>query len=240
LVESTPRRESMSKHLITSCILLMVIAPAVAGARTLSDSYPAADIERVVVDAGVGEMVVVAGADDAVSVEITLKARRGGLFSSKRRAERQVEEAELRGEVVGRELHLKVLSESEERRFEERWTLEVPARLALELEIGVGDVEVRHLAGGVDLEAGVGDVVIEVSQGDVLIDVGVGNATVTAPAHAYGRVTSSSGVGDGRLSVGGERIQGEGFVGHSASWSGQGSHRLEIEVGVGDARVTLE
>jgi len=230
----------MRRHLITSCILAMVMVPLAAGARTLTDSYPATELERLVLDAGVGEVDIRAGAGETVAVEVSLKARRGGLFSSKRRAERQVEEAVLRGEVIGRELHLKVVSDADERRFEERWTVQVPARLALELEMGVGDVQVRDLNGGVDVEAGVGDVEVAVSEGDIVIEVGVGNATVTAAAGSYGRVSSSSGVGDGRLSVRGERIPSDGFVGHSTSWSGHGPHRIEVEVGVGDARVTLE
>jgi hypothetical protein len=40
--------------------------------------------------------------------------------------------------------------------------------------------------------------------------------------------------------VRGQRIESSGFVGHSAEWTGDGAHTIEISVGVGDARVTLE
>lgn len=216
-------------------------APSAAAARTLTGSFPAADLEGIAIEAGVGDVTLTAGDGETVSVEVELKPRRGGLFSSMRAAEREVERAELGAQVDGRELALKVdTGSSGDRRFEERWTVVLPARLAAALEVGVGDVVVQGLAGGVDLELGVGEAELRVVDGDVSVEVGVGDATVRGPAAAYASADCSGGVGDAVIQAGGHNADSDGFVGHSARWDGAGRCRLEIEIGVGDARVFLD
>ena len=166
-------------------------------------------------------------------MEVRLEPRRGGFFSSMKKAQREVDEAELRTDASRGTLDLEIETRSDDRHFEEQWTIELPARLAFDLELGVGDVEIRGLVG-------VGDVLVEGIAGDVSIELGVGDASVRGAAADYGSVEGSGGVGDARLTVKGERISSSGFVGHSAEWTGDGDHFIEISVGVGDARVTLE
>jgi len=221
-------------------LTLACAMPGWAAPRVLERSIPASGLDRVEIEAGVGDVRVEVGEEDTVAVEVTLEPRRGGLFSSIRTAEREVQEATLEAETAGRVLRLEVGTDSDQRRFEERWTVVMPARMALQLELGVGDVGIRGLAGGVTLEAGVGDVVVETSGGDLDLEVGVGDLSVRAPAAAYGRVRCAAGVGDARVRVQGEKLGGGGFVGSSASWDGAGAHRIQAELGVGDASVTLE
>jgi hypothetical protein len=234
--------ESMKKALIVLTLLLATTAPVIAGSpRTLNATIPAGGLDTVELEAGVGDVEILAvDTADQVILEVQLKPRRGGFFSSMKKAEREVDEAELRAEASGGTLRLEIDTDSDDRHFEERWTIELPARLAFDLELGVGDVEIRGLAGEVSAEIGVGDVLVEAVSGDVNIEVGVGDASVTTLAEPYGSVAGSGGVGDARLTVRGERISSSGFVGHSAEWTGDGPHHIEISVGVGDARVTLE
>ncbi len=211
-----------------------------AGPKTLSRTLPAAELAEVVLDSGVGD-IEITGRDDAaeVMIDVVLTPRRGGFFSSKRRAEQEVEEATLRAEVTGDRLSLGIDPEGEDRRFEEKWTIVLPARLYVSIDHGVGDVELRGLSGGLEIESGVGDVLAEVSSGDVRIELGVGDASLRAPADAFASAEASGGVGDARLSVRGEQISGSGFVGKSAKWAGEGDFRIEMEVGVGDAHIKL-
>lgn len=220
--------------------LLVVAATAGATTRTLEGSQDAARLELVSLEAGVGDITITGTDVDRVEYEVVLKPRRGGLFSSMRSAQREVDTATLRADVVGRELRLEVRSDDDDRRFEERWTIRVPRRLALDLESGVGDVEIRDVAGGIDLEIGVGDASVEAVGGDVSVEVGVGEVGVRGIADAYGRVECEGGVGDARLLVRGERVESEGLVGHSAEWRGDGPDEINVEVGVGDAEVTLD
>lgn len=217
------------------------VGPAAASTRTLTASFPAADLEGLAIEAGVGDVTLTAEDTATVSVEIELKPRRGGLFSSMRAAEREVERAEIASKLDGRELSLRIDSGSDgDRRFEERWTVVLPARLAAVLDVGVGDVVIQGLAGGVDLELGVGDANLRVTDGDLTIEIGVGDATVRGPASAYASADCSGGVGDALIQAEGARADSDGFVGHSARWDGAGRCRLEVEIGVGDARVVLD
>lgn len=224
--------------LCTTALLLATIAGAEE--RVLSGTYPAAGVTAVRITNGVGDVAVTAADVDQITVDVTLVPRRGGLFSSYRNAEKEVESARLASRVSGDDLILRLESSSDEPRFEARWVVVVPAPTAIGLELGVGDVTIRGIGGGIELEIGVGDAAIEVSEGDVDVSVGVGDATVRGRADRYGSVDASGGVGGADVVVRDERITGEGFVGQSCSWHGDGPHSIDLEVGVGDARVVLE
>jgi hypothetical protein len=227
---------------IAVLITLALAAPATAGdTRFLEGSVAADGLEAVRLEAGVGDIAIVADINiDEVTVEVELKPRRGGFFSSLKKAQREVDEAELRMDVSRGVLRLEIKSTSDDRHFEEHWNIVLPPRLAVDLELGVGDVEIRGLTGTLTAEIGVGEILAEAVSGDLGLEIGVGEATVRAAAADYGSVEGSGGVGDARLTVRGERISSSGFVGHSAEWTGEGEHTIEIEVGVGDARVTLD
>lgn len=232
----------MRKTSIAILAALVFAVPAMAeSSRVLTGTIDAGDLESVRLDAGVGDIDVTAtqGATE-VTVEIRLKPRRGGFFSSLKKAQREVDEAELRMDTSRGVLRLEIETESDDRHFEERWNIEIPARLAFDLELGVGDVEIRDLSGSLSAEIGVGDLNAEGVSGDLTVEVGVGEATIRAAATHYGSVAGSGGVGDAKLVVRGRKVASSGFVGHSAEWTGEGEHFIEIEIGVGDAEVTLD
>lgn len=234
-------KRDVSVVLPALALALVLAVPAAAGQpKALEATVPAAGLELVRLDAGVGD-IEISGADVAeIALRVELEPRRGGFFSSMKTAQREVDRAELRTEVSGGELVVEIDTDGGDRRFEEHWTIQVPAQLAFTLELGVGDVEVRGVTGALDLELGVGDVLVEGVAGDVTVEIGVGDAAVIGRAEHFGSVDGSGGVGDARLTVRGERVESSGFVGHSAEWTGDGPHRIEISVGVGNAKVTLE
>jgi hypothetical protein len=233
----------MIRHAVVAAAVLGLAIPATAARnRTIEETLPSQGVASVVLDTGVGDVELLTHDTDTIEIEVLLIPRRGGLFSSLASAERAVERATLESRRQDDRLELRIDAEGsgDDRRFEERWTVTMPERLAVSLELGVGDLTVRGIAGGIVAELGVGDADIEVPAGDVSLELGVGDARVTAPATAYGTVDCSGGVGDSRIDVGGRKITGDGFLGHSASWLGDGPGTIEIEAGVGDARVVLE
>ncbi len=232
----------MRKNWIALVVAFAIATPLAANApRILKGTVQASDLESVRLDAGVGDIEIVAvnGATE-VSLEVQLKPRRGGFFSSLKKAQREVDEAVLRMKVSRGVLRLEIESDSNDRHFEEKWTIELPARLDFNLDLGVGDVEIQGLSGELIADIGVGDILADGVTGDLDIDIGVGEATVRAAAADYGSVVGSGGVGDAQLTVRGKRISSTGFIGKSADWTGEGAHTIEISVGVGDAEVTLE
>ena len=234
----------MRRALTITCILLLAAAAVVAAdeRRTLSDTIPVADIEQLRLDTSVGDVSISAVDTDVLTVEVELTARRGGFFSSLAKSERVVETARLEALRHDGILDLRIDAEGDEddRRFEEQWTIQAPARLALMLDLGVGDAEIVGIAGDIEVDAGVGDVRIDAAGGDVYLDLGVGDARVVAEAAAYGVVECSGGIGDSRIDVGERRVSSDGFMGHSTSWRGDGPASIEIEAGVGDVVVILK
>jgi len=230
----------MLRRTLAICsITLLLVTAASASERVLNGTFPAAGVDSVQITNGVGDVAVTAADVAEITVEVTLIPRRGGLFSSYRNAEKEVESAQLASRMSRGQLVLGLESSSNEPRFEARWVVVTPASTAVTLELGVGDVTIRGLAGGIELELGVGDAAIEVSDGDVEVSVGVGDATVRGPADQYGAVDAAGGVGGADLIVRDQRIEGAGFVGQSSTWRGDGPRSIDLEVGVGDARVVL-
>jgi hypothetical protein len=233
----------MNRSTLVLSLLMVVALPAhAAGPRTLTETLPAGGIDTVDVGSGIGDVSIVAvdGAEE-ISVEVILTPRRGGIFSSKRQAEREVEAASLRAATKGGRLVLSIQPPADDdRRFEERWTIGMPPQIALTLDHGVGDIAIQGITAGVEIDSGVGDIEVDAADGDVVVDLGVGTAVVLGRASAYRTAEAAGGVGDASLTVLGERISGGGFVSHSTSWTGNGTHRIEVSVGVGDAVVTLD
>ena len=228
---------------LPTVVVLAAAVAASAGAempRELRLVQPALGLERVSVDVAVGDVTVTVSPDTAVHATVLLTPRRGGIFSSRSEGERQVREAELDADLDGGTLELSVQTSGKDHRFEARWQLQLPKRLALEVNVGVGDVTIVGLEGGCELDTGVGDLSLAVEGGDIDAEVGVGDVSVTAPGGAYGEVDGSTGVGDARLKVGKRRIRGEGMVSKELKWSGEGPGTIEIETGVGDIKITLQ
>jgi hypothetical protein len=97
-----------------------------------------------------------------------------------------------------------------------------PRAMALKIEMGVGDLDVRDMGGDLQIELGVGDLDIVADRRDYRsadVETGVGDATIRAHPGA---------------------VKERGFIGHSAKWyEGKGRSTLDAHVGVGEARVTL-
>jgi hypothetical protein len=218
-----------------------VTVPA-ASSRALTSSIPAASLETLALNSSIGDVEITAVEDaQDVTIEVQLTPRRGGFFSSKKQAEREVEEASLSAETQGSRLDLHIAPQADgDRRFEEDWRIELPRHVAVVITHGVGDVVIANTEARIEIESGVGDVRLEVRGGDIAVDLGVGTAAVRAPAEPYASARGAGGVGDATIEVGGETISGSGFLGKSATWKGSGSHRINVSVGVGDAVITLD
>ncbi len=234
----------MKRRVVFSVLLVAAIAVTAGAAdtRTLTRSLDAGSTTRLVLESGIGDVGINASPEASeIAIEVVLTPRRGGFFSSKRKAEQDVEAATLSAEVKRDRLHLKIMPEADDdRRFEENWSITLPANVALKLSHGVGDIDIRGPEAGVEIESGVGEVRVEVGGGEVSIELGVGTAFVRAPAADYASAEGAGGVGDARITARGEKISGGGFVSHSATWEGDGTFHIEVSVGVGDAVITLD
>lgn len=101
--------------------------------------------------------------------------------------------------------------------------LHVPRALALEIEMGVGELDVDGI------------------EGDLEVNLGVGEAKVRSIKARARSVSVQAGVGEASIEGKGVRTSGSGFIGSSRSWmGGTGSSSVRLHVGVGEARVRLD
>lgn len=211
--------EVVVRTLGTLALSLIVALPAVAQERVLDLSRSLEGITTVTIDAGVGEIEVIGdAADETLTARVELSPR-SGFWGS--RSRREVERAELVGTVRGDTLALRVTPRDEKRGFGEDWVIHLPARIAVDINLGVGDVSVLDTAANIDVDLGVGDVRIEGehrSFGSIRASAGVGNVTLRSP--------------EGRQS-------GDGFVGHTLRSRGPGEASISVSVGVGDTDIRL-
>jgi len=196
-------------------LLLTVLAmPAVMAqsSKRLSYDIDAAAFESLELEMAIGEMDIEIGDDDSISLEIFLEAERR--WFSLRRPD--VSDVELEQREQGNSLYLGIDRDN----LEQTWRVRLPARLALEIDVGVGDVSLSGLDNSLDLELGVGAVSVEVA------------------SENFREVTASAGVGDavvrGFQNSDNER---RALVGANACYEGNGEYNISVEVGVGDAQI---
>ena len=230
------------KRLIPLVATVAMAWPVLAGAatRTLSHSQPAAGVETLELDSGVGEVTVLGTDGDQILVEVELRPRRSGIFFSSRRAEREIQDLEINVEQHGAVLRLRIDgADRDDRDYSEDWSIRIPERLGFTLDAGVGDVRIERVGGPVSLDAGVGDIRVVDPGGDVIIDAGVGDIVVEGDWGTVGRVSASCGVGDASLRTPEGRSSGTGFIGKDVKAKGPGSSTIEVDAGVGDVTICL-
>ena len=206
--------------------------------RQISKNFPAASLKSFRLDARVGSVRVRATNGNDVSLNLELESRRedGWLWGRKG----DVRNVELEADASGGILRLSL--KGERKGLNEKWVLQVPARLAADIKMDVGDVDALGLAGGARIHVNVGDVNLDVPGGEIEAKVNVGEIKARTASDSYDDVVLETNVGDADLRVGNNRIRNDRrSYGPSdeARWRGTGRDRIRMEVNVGDASLVI-
>lgn len=210
------------RRLFATLIALFAVTTAGAAepSRTLTLEQPSKGLTGIVVQSGIGDVEVVAQDAPTVAVEVEVTAKHVSFFSSSGAA--AVENATIVAERTGSTLHLRVdTPDRDNHGFSERWSIRLPATLAVRLKLGVGDVRVLDMKADLEVEVGVGDVRLE------------------STYEAFGPLRARAGVGDVKLRTPEGRQTGEGFISRSLDSRGRGTAEADIRVGVGDIDIRL-
>lgn len=211
----------MTKRVLFVALALAVAAPAHAVVlQAGTKSYPVTAKHRVKLEFPVGELQVVANDDTNVRLSLQVKCRGG-----EERCEERASRLKLDSDDANGVLRLKVTGypKFNSGGFTLQGTLQVPRALALDLEMGVGELTVSGIEGDLDVELGVGD------------------ASIHTPRQSVRAVSVEAGVGDAEIRNAGSRSSSRGFIGRSVSWDdGPGRSRVSLHVGVGDAKVRID
>lgn len=188
--------------------------------RTLVGRWEAAPLREISVVATSGA-VTIAGADADevdVSVEVRPARRTRALFS---RASGDPGTARLVHEATGTHASLRVADTHGP--VEEHWTVRVPRRFGVRVDMHEGRLVVTGVEGALDLDVSVG--------------------TIDADSHSttHGAVDVRSQVGDARLTVAGRSIVAprQPGPGHRLRLDGEGAQALTLRVDVGDATLRI-
>jgi hypothetical protein len=203
-----------SRQMLIACVAFSFMLPVYgATSKHISHRIDAASLDTVSFEVPVVEMRIEVYDGEAVELEIDIRSqRRMWVFGR-----RNVDDIELSIDRIGDGLKLGI----DEKNLEQTWKVRLPRNLALEMHIGVGEIRLDKFANTLEMELGVGEVRVNVDDTEyrsIRLDVGVGDTTIQGFEDHQSR--------DGRE-----------FVSDSVRYSGNGEHSIDIDVGVGEARV---
>ena len=201
---------------------VVTVAPAHA-ATLVTDPhvFPVTSKHRIRLEFPVGELRVISTDEPHVRFDIKVRCRNWSDDRCAEMADRLILDSDDTGGTLNLRLH----------KFP-HWNnhgmtvigmLAVPRALAVDIEMGVGELDISGIEGDLDVQLGVGD------------------AEVRALRSRAGHVSVDTGIGDADIRGGGSGTRSRGFIGSHAVWDeGQGRASVRLHVGVGDASVRLE
>lgn len=231
-----------------------VVASAVAGrpgsiaplsTNTLSTTVPAAGLSRIEISASQGQVEL--GVTSADQIEIAVALESGGdgtrLIGS---TPGDAAHTDLDAAVQGQTLRARVAG-SIGPGLTERWTVRVPARLAAEVTLRRGDIQITGVEGGVraSADAGLshdpGAITVDVPRGSLMLSIGVGTIRARTRETPSGDIDVQSRVGRARLALDGHDIvsTGQHGAGERVRLTGDGTDGVIVRVNVGDADVRV-
>ena len=147
-----------------------------------------------------------------VTVSIELKAKNDSWFSD----DVALEDITLKHQQNNDTLSLSI--ENDE--VQQNWQVSLPTSMAIDIELGVGDIELTDFANTAN------------------IDVGVGAVRISSALDDYQTITLDSGVGDTKVSgMKNDAKHSRKMVSSTSKYRGDGQYSINVEVGVGDIKV---
>jgi hypothetical protein len=204
---------------LAASALIAAATPCGATTYTASRSYPARSIETVSVEFPAGDLRIDTVDDDQITVRMVARCRQSGSRCEDRIGDLRLISRSVNGVLT---LELEGLNKSTFRSPRVELEIGIPQALAVRVEMGAGDLEVRSVTGDVQVQMGAGDVnlhLLERSVGAVAVNVGVGDATLRRHR---------------------EPVDGHGFISKRLRWEGDGKSRVDVDLGVGDVSVALD
>ena len=200
----------MKKVFLLTLIAGLSCVSAAASAKQLSAQFPAAELTQLEIQNGVGEVKIEQSSDATISIEVKVKPAKKWLFK-----EADTDSATLESSVKAGRLTLSVPMDD----TEQEWLVKIPKGMALDLQLGVGEIDITAQAADIDAAIGVGSFEAEV----VLSN--------------YKDVEMSAGVGEVSVKTTEKVKEDRHLVGGDIHFHGNGSANISVDVGVGDAVV---
>jgi len=210
------------RALMFTALALLVAAPASAVVlRSQERAYPTDDLRRVRVDFPVGELQIEPTDGDQLLVTVFVTCKHRSQESCERSADRIKVRTSDRGDLLS--IKIEGVPKFNAGSVQVKCTVKVPRALDLDVDMGVGELTIREIAGNLEVDLGVGEIDVALAENnvrDVRLNVGIGEASFSG-SH-------------GNRSV-------SGLFGRKITWTdGAGASRVNVDLGVGEARVRLD
>lgn len=235
-----------------TALLGLLIAPAVLAdddvvLRSEQGTQAAADLDTLQMDAGIGEFRVRTHAADEIRWTWEIVGDADSL--PRETMQQRAAQFSLTHRVDGKRFIL----ESEwpqdgdnDRNINddvtERWTIYLPARLAVALDANIGEMTVEGVAGGLTLDFNIGEVDVEVPGGDIVIDSNIGEVSVRSGTATPGVIDLGVNIGEVKYSEGEQYFEAEyGFpIGQSLDLDREGEDDIRVDLNIGEIDVEVE
>lgn len=203
----------MKKILLFTAFAALISTSAIAKVEhEIKRSFTLDTQQAIDISFPVGSLEVNTHDGNEVKVSIELEEKNNGWFADSD----NLDELTLDSEQTANKLTLTLDNDD----VQQTWLVSVPRSLAVNLDLGVGDIEINDFANSADIEVGVGAVRIDSQSDD------------------YKYINLDSGVGDTRISgFENDAKTSRKMVSSESEYTGSGTHTIKIEVGVGDIKV---
>jgi hypothetical protein len=203
--------------------VLVPLAIAPASARTIRNVEGHFDPERsrtIRLELAPGDIHVEPSKDGHVHIWLDVRCENDAWDDCEGRAQKIRLESAAEGEVF--RVEVIGMRNQDNRGLNVNARVQVPADRAFELQTMAGEIEIRGLKNDIDLDVIAGEVSLTMDERDI------------------GSLRAKVGIGEATLWTGGERIEGDGWLGKSLVWShGRGDARVHVGLKVGEVDVRL-
>lgn len=239
----------MSRVIPFLLLVLMPLATQAADAsRTLQAISPAAGVNRIMIDAGVGQIRVSPSPDDGVHVQVRLEKKSQNFlwffhWMSQSTAQ-AISQVSLQQQSQGDSITytLKYPDHLDDGDIKQNWDVQIPSRLFTKVTMKVGQLTVNGIAGGVDVSLNVGEVVLNTPAGSMKARVNVGQIRATSATAQPGNIRLSTTIGDARLSMKG-RVDRDNMhhngLGRTIDVTGNGPDQMDLELNIGEVSLHI-
>ena len=182
--------------------------------RELNHNFAVSGASQLDIDFPVGSLEVESYDGSEVVVTVRIEPKNDNSWFS---SDVDLSDIELSHSQSASSLSLKLDNDD----IQQNWHVKMPKSMAIDVELGVGDIEINDASNSVEIELGVGAVRIDSALDD------------------YRRIELDTGVGDTKIrGLKKEANTSRKVVSSHSSYRGNGLHDIDVEVGVGDIKVT--
>ena len=210
----------MKKLLLFTAITLGLAASAHSDeVRSFEREFDAGGFQTLQLDIPLGEVRIDGSSDDRIEVEVIVECE-----WRKKKCTERADKIDLVSHEWGDKIALEIDGLNKWRFIGMSLDVRVtaPAGMRLELDMGVGEVEIAHFENDLTVDLGVGELTIKMNQADVY------------------SVDLDTGLGEASLRYEGGELEASGLFSNELRWNeGDGHAVVRVELGIGEIDVRL-